>query len=187
MVTELRIYFEGDVGLRPGFRSFFGSIYEAARTRRCRVELVATDGTPVRDYYTGLKANPNAWNVLLLDSDGPADRTHEEWCRVKQIEPSRSNSVFWMVQIMESWFLADADALRVYLGKRFQDGSLKGNPRVEEIPKNDVLVRLKKAAGGDYHKVNDGTRLLASIDPLKVRKAASNCERMFSTILGGLE
>jgi Domain of unknown function (DUF4276) len=187
MVKELRIYFEGDVGLRPGFRSFFDSIYKAARTSRCRVELVATDGTPVQDYNSGLKANPDAWNVLLLDSDVSVDRTHVELCRSKQIEPSRSDSGFWMVQVMESWFLADADALRAHFGKRFQEGPLKGNPKVEEIPKGDVGVRLKSIAGGEYDKVRDGVKLLTKIDPAKVRNAAPNCERMFSTILEGLK
>jgi hypothetical protein len=187
MVKELRIYFEGDVGLRAGFRSFFDSIYKAARTRQCRVELVATDGTPAQDYYSGLKANPDAWNVLLLDSDGPADRTHKELCNVKQIEPALSDSVFWMVQIMESWFLADADALRACFGRRLQEGSLKGNPKIEEIPKADVEARLKSIAGGKYHKVTDGVNLLTKIDPAKVRNAAANCERMFDTILRGLQ
>ena len=187
MVTELRIYFEGDVRLRSGFRSFLNEVYEAARTKRCYVELVATNGTPVQDYCDGLKANPDAWNVLLLDSDGPADCTHEELCRAKQIEPSRSDSVFWMVQIMESWFLADANALRACFGRRLQEGSLKGNPKVEEIPKRDVEARLKSIAGGKYHKVTDGVNLLTEIDPAKVRTAAPNCERMFVTILRGLQ
>lgn len=125
--------------------------------------------------------------MLLLDSDGPADCTHEELCRAKQIEPSRSDSVFWMVQIMESWFLADTDALRACFGKRLQDGSLKGNPKVEEIPKRHVEARLKNIAGGKYHKVTDGVNLLAKIAPAKVRNAAPNCERMFDTILRGLQ
>jgi hypothetical protein len=186
MVTELRIYFEGDARLKPGFRSFFGEIVESAKARQCRLNWIATDGTPVQDYYNGLEANPDAWNVLLLDSDLPADRTQEELCRAKKIEPFRSDSVFWMVQVMESWFLADADALRVHFGKRLQEGSLKGNPKVEEIPKGDVEARLKNIAGGDYHKVNDGTKLLARVDPTRVRNAAPNCERMFAVILGKL-
>jgi hypothetical protein len=186
MVTELRIYFEGDARLRPGFRRFLDEIYGAAKTRRCRVELVATDGTPVQDYSNGLKANPQAWNVLLLDSDAPAS-AFAEMCTGKRIEASKEGSVFWMVQIMESWFLADVSALRKYFGKRFREAATTGNPKVEEIPKVDVISRLNAAAGGEYHKVKDGTNLLARIDPSKLRTAAPNCERMFSTILGGLK
>jgi hypothetical protein len=161
-------------------------IYEAARAKEYRVELVATDGTPVQDYYNGLKANPRAWNVLLLDSDAPA-RVFAEMCTGKRIEASEEGSVFWMVQIMESWFLADMAALREYFGNRFREAAATGNPRVEEVPKVDVMSRLNAAAGGDYHKVKDGTNLLARVDPLRVRKAAPNCDRMFSTILRALQ
>jgi hypothetical protein len=48
------------------------------------------------------------------------------------------------------------------------------------------VSRLNTASGGDYHKVNDGSKLLEIVDPLKVRKAAPNCERMFTVILGKL-
>jgi|HubBroStandDraft_3_1064219.scaffolds.fasta_scaffold24203_3 hypothetical protein len=186
MVTELRIYFEGDARLKPGFRRFFGEIEQVATTRRCRLNWIATNGTPVDDYHSGLKANPNAWNVLLLDSDTPADRAFAEMCRTKGLESSHAGSVFWMVQIMESWFLADLAALRTYFCDRFPEAAAKGNPKVEEIPKADVMSRLENAAGGKYHKVRDGGKLLALIDSEKVRRAAPNCDRMFSAILKAL-
>ena len=36
MVTELRIYFEGDPRLKPGFHKFLEAVREAARSKRCR-------------------------------------------------------------------------------------------------------------------------------------------------------
>jgi hypothetical protein len=112
--------------------------------------------------------------VLLLDSEDP----QEFQLRKKGVEGCDPDSIFWMVQIMESWFLADVDALKALFG-----GSLsKGNPKVEEIPKADVLERLKKVANGEYHeyhKVKHGTKLLGLIDPVKVRRAAPHCQRMF--------
>jgi hypothetical protein len=57
---------------------------------------------------------------------------------------------------------------------------------VEEIPKANVLERLKKAANGEYHKVKHGMRLLELIDPAKVRKPAPNCDRMFRLFLARL-
>lgn len=186
MVRELRIYFEGDVRLRPGFHEFFKEIVGAARARSCRIELIATDGTPVADYYNGIKANPNAWNVLLLDSDTHIDSTLEQLCRSKGVEPTYSGSVFWMVQVMESWFLADIDALRSYFGNSIREG----NPKVEEIPKSDVLQKLDQAAhrrfDRGYDKIQDGVKLLNITNAVKVRKAAPNCERMFTALLNEL-
>jgi len=117
--------------------------------------------------------------MLLLDWED----TGEAQVRKKNLEGCDQDSIFWMVQIMESWFLADARALMALFKTNFGD---LGNPNVEEIPKADVLARLNKLAGGDYHKISHGAKLLALIDPAKVRKAAPNCDRMFSVILAGL-
>lgn len=178
MVTELRIYFEGDKRLKPGFHRFLGEIVEASRSKRCRLQLVEAEGTPIQDFRDALKTHPDACNVLLLDWEEKDEAT----IRKRGLEGCDPESIFWMVQIMESWFLADDDALKTL----FKGSLTKGNPKVEEIPKEDVMERLNKAANGEYHKVKHGTKLLELIDPAIVRKAAPNCERMFSVILGKL-
>ncbi len=181
MVEKLRVYFEGDDRLRPGFRRFLSEIAETARSKRCYFDLIATEGTPVQDFQTALKTHPDAWNVLLLDSEDP----QEFQLRKRGLESCDPDSVFWMVQIMESWFLADIDALKKVF-KGLSEAAIRGNPNVEEIPKADVLERLNKAADSEYHKVEHGMKLLQLIDPAKVRKAAPNCDRMFSGILARL-
>ncbi len=164
-MNELRIYFEGDDRLRPGFRSFLSEIAEAARRNDWRfAPPIATYVRPVQAFRIALQTHSSAWNVLLLDWEDP----NEAGVRKKHLENCDPDSVFWMVQIMESWFLADADALKTL----FRVSLTGGNPNVEAIPKEDVLARLKKAANGEYHKVKHGTKLLESIDPAKVRKAA---------------
>jgi hypothetical protein len=178
MVTKLRVYFEGDDRLRPGFRQFLSEIAEAARRKMCYFDLIATEGTPVQDFHAALITHRDAWNVLLLDWE----ESTEAQLRKQGLQGCDPDSIFWMVQIMESWFLADVDALKALFG-----GSLsKGNPNVEEIPKADVLERLRKAANGEYHKVKHGAKLLALIDPARVRKAAPHCDRMFTVILARL-
>lgn len=185
MVTKLRIYFEGDDGLRPGFRQFLSEIVEVTRSRRCHFDLIATDGTPVEDFRDALKTHSDAWNVLLIDSEDPL----EFQLRKKSLEGCDPDSIFWMVQVMESWFLADVDALKRFYNGGFQESALKGNPKVEEVPKADVLKRLEKASSGtksgEYQK-NHAFKLLGLIDPAKVRNAAPNCERMFRVILARL-
>jgi Domain of unknown function (DUF4276) len=190
MVTELRVYFEGDARLRPGFHSFLGEIVDAARNQKWRLDLIATDGTPVQDFRDALKTHKNAWNILLLDSDMPLNGSRVDLCRSKSLEPSHEALVFWMVQIMESWFLADISALKNFYGNGLQEEVLKGNPNVEEIPKEDVLSRLKRATKstkpGEYHKTKHAPALLERIDVSLVKAAAPDCERMFRIILGKL-
>lgn len=144
MVNQIRIYFEGHKSLKQGFHIFFSELVRAARSKRCRFELISTDGTPVEDYRIALVKHPDAWNVLLLDSDGPDfGGLSVTLCRKERLEERHAGSVFWMVQIMEAWFLADGDGLARYYGPDFRSNALPPNPNVEEIGKADVYRGLK--------------------------------------------
>ena len=186
MVTEIRIYFEGDSALKPGFDEFLGEIKELASSRRCRFRLIDANGTPAADFRDALRSNPAAWNVLLLDSEEAISGPLSEFCRKKGL-PNLSDQIFWMAQIMESWFLADPESLKKYYGDGFGENALRSNPHVEEIPKADVLSRLKAATRGtqkrEYHKTGHAPALLARIDPALVKTAAPNCKRLFTALL----
>ena len=78
MVTELRIYFEGDRALRPGFHAFFKEIVELARSKRCNFYLVDANATPIQDFRDALRTHPNAWSVLLLDREDAKERIVDE-------------------------------------------------------------------------------------------------------------
>ena len=43
MLTEIRIYYEGNRLLRPGFDAFFSEIRDRAKQKRCRVRLIVID------------------------------------------------------------------------------------------------------------------------------------------------
>jgi hypothetical protein len=72
--------------------------------------------------------------VLLLDSEDP----QEFQLRKRDLEGCDPDSIFWMVQIMESWFLADVEALKTVF-KGLSEAAIRGNPNVEEIPKRMSL------------------------------------------------
>lgn len=89
MVTELRIYFEGDKALRQGFLTFLGEIYNRARLQKCRIGLIATGATPVEDYRIAVTKHREAWNILILDSDCPDDGIlSERFCKAKGLDIS---------------------------------------------------------------------------------------------------
>ena len=176
-MTEIRIYFEGDDALRPGFRQFLSGIGDIARVRKIGFQPVAVGGRPEEDFQIALRTHPHAWNILLRDSEGP--------------NPPQRDSVFWMVELMEAWFLADPEALGRYYSEGFVSNALKKNPRVEEIPKADLLESLKQATKktqkGAYHKTAHAPHILKILDPAKVRKSAPNCERLFRELLRKLD
>ena len=185
MVTEIRVYFEGDKTLRSGFAALLAEIRGRARNQQVRFELIACGATPVQDFLIALKKHQQARNILLKDSEGPAADN------LQAPQGTDPNSVFWMVQLMEAWFLADPDALQHYYGQHFKAAALQKNPRVEEIPKGDVLTCLKEATKdtqkGSYHKTKHAPLILERISPDRLKQAAPNCRRMFSAVLAKLD
>jgi hypothetical protein len=150
VVTEIRIYFEGNKSLRSGFHTFFSELVDAARAQRCKFELISAGAKEeaVQDFKDALSTHSGAWNILLLDSDKPnAGDLSFDLCRRNRIDQRHADSVFWMVQIMESWFLADKDAVARYYGKEFRSQTLPQNPRVEEVSKGDIYTGLEAATG----------------------------------------
>jgi hypothetical protein len=191
--TEIRIYYEGDKALTPGFAQFFSQIRDKAKESRCKFSLISGKSGPeaCQDFETALKTHKNAWNILLKDSEGPDHGTlSASLCDEQAWDKSHSDSIFWMVQMMESWFHADKEALETFYGADFRKNALKQNPKVEEILKADLTDGLRKATNecskGSYNKTSHGPRLLASINPAKVQQAAPKCKRLFETILNRL-
>jgi hypothetical protein len=192
MPNEIRIYFEGDKSLKAGFDAFFREIRERGNAVRCKVSTVATGGTPERDFDIARRKHPAAWNVLLRDSECPwNDDLSASLCAKQGWQSSNAGSIFWMVQMMESWFHADKDALEGYYKRGFRKEALRANPHVEEISKQDLIEGLnaatKDTAKGKYHKTKHAPALLQSIQPALVRKAAPNCARLFSVVFDKLE
>jgi hypothetical protein len=193
MLTEIRIYYEGDGLLREGLSAFFSDIRTRAKEKGCNVRFIPANGTPQRDFGIAIKTNTTSWNILLLDSEGPDDgRLSASLCAKMGWDPSQIDSIFWMVEMMESWFHADKEALQSFYGSGFNRKALKANPEVEKIPKKDLKAGLKAAtkgsSKGDYydHKTSHGKELLGMIVPARVREAGPNCRRMFDVILAQL-
>ncbi len=190
-MTEIRIHFEGDDHLRPGFRAFFREIVDQARAKRCKVELIATGGTPKRDFGIAIRSHKDAWNILLLDSEGPHDGKLTARLIVEQgWSNEHEDSIFWMVEMMESWFHADKEALGRFYKGDFNGKAMKANPNVEQIAKKDLMDGLKAATKdtkkGAYHKTKHAPTLLEMIAPRLVRQAAPNCDNFFTTVLAKL-
>jgi hypothetical protein len=186
--VEIRIYFEGDKVLKPGFEHFFSGLRKAARPYLSSVDLIAA-GSGVKDYAKGCRSNPDALNILLKDSEEPLPSDPATLCTKLGIDESRSEQVFWMVEQMESWFLADPEALEEYYG--LSPGTIRATQNVEAIPRAEVKQRLKQATKsttkGEYDKVRHAPHLLKKLDPAKVQKRAPNCRKLFVAILDELK
>jgi len=92
-----------------------------------------------------------------------------------------------MVQTMEAWFYADMEELEKYYGQGFRPAALSQRLDIENIPKSDLFGGLQRATQdcqkGPYSKGEDSFKILARIDPAKVRVASSvHAERLLSVL-----
>lgn len=198
MTREVRIYVEGGgdggkgkAAIRRGFSAFLNEFHEAARTRKGGVTVIAcgSRNSTFDDFRTGLATNPDAFNVLLVDSEGPVSgkawdhlHTRDNWQRPSATD----NQCHLMVQTMESWFIADRKALEEFYGQNFNVSAIPKHDDVEQVEKERVSSALKDASRqtkkGEYHKIRHGSKLLALIDPETVRRKARHCDRLLKTL-----
>lgn len=187
MPAEVRIHIEGDAKLLPGFRRFFDSLYQAG----IQVKLSTGGANAVEDFVSGVRKFPDAVNILLIDADGPHSTAtvQEVRRRINRYAPGvqiADDRLHFMVQVMESWFLADRTTLQAYYGPGFAENRLPANRQVEQILKDDVINGLiaatRDTGKGRYHKTRHAPALLALLNPAQVRAAAPACAKLFTAL-----
>ena len=180
---------------RKAFKTFFDKVL-GDRPKPAIVACGARDEA-WKDFLRALADGSDAVPVLLVDAEGPVARGKTPTAHLHDRDGWNDDvpedQVHLMVQCMESWFVADKAALGEYYGQRFRENSLPRNPKVEEIPKRDVMDGLEAATSettkGRYHKTNHGFDILERIDPDLVRDASNHAKRLLdyleSQLTGG--
>ena len=165
------VYLEGGNHLRKSMKSFL----RRAVNRNLLLEVV-TCGSGER---AASKCSNDSNAVLLIDSEGTDLNTLGNRVRA---QIGRTNHAFFMVQLMEAWFLADRPTLTTYYGQQFNVSSLPANPSREDIPKRDVENGLRNAtrntSQGVYAKTGHAPELLEQLDPARVYDACPNFARL---------
>jgi hypothetical protein len=90
-----------------------------------------------------------------------------------------------MVQVMETWFLADRDLLRRYFGESLRESHLRQWPALEAVPKRTVFEALDKATAGcrkPYAKGKVSYELLGQLDPGKVETASPHAKMLLDRL-----
>ena len=179
---------------RKGFIAFL----EKAGLRGRMPEIKASGSR--QNAYAQFRARHNKNDVtalLLVDSEGPvsAPATDAQPWRHLQVRDgwerppgATDEQCHLMVQVMESWFLADREALGAYYGQGFQTGALPQNPHIEQVPRQDVEAGLNRAARntvkGSYNKGRDSFEILGRLAPDKVTNASPYAKRFIDALTG---
>jgi hypothetical protein len=201
MVTT-KLYVEGGgdskalrIECRRGFSEFLKKAGLAGRMPRivaCGGRQNAYESFRVAVERTSIPSLP----LLLVDAEEAVEgedpwehlRHRDRWERPSA---ARDDQCHLMVQCMEAWFLADRAALEHHFGQGFRATALPANPRVEEIPKTDLIEGLDRAARGAAHgryaKGDQSFRILAHLDPAKVEAAAPYARRFLEAVRAAAE
>lgn len=196
---SIKLYIEGggdgpllDTLFRQGWRQFF----EAAGLAGRMPGVVRGQGrTQTLDLFATAVANPRGGTVplLLVDSEDPVTVGQSVWQHLKardnweQPYGAADDQAFLMVQVMETWFLADRDLLKSYFGTSLRESHLRQWPHLEAVPKLTVLDALEKSTAGcqrHYAKGKVSYELLGKLSPDRVETACPHAKALLERLRG---
>ncbi len=206
-MVAIRVYVEGGGDYRvlmAECRHGFSELFKKVMPPRSLPAVIACGSRTeaFKKFCTGVKTYPDAFCILLVDSEGPVPESRGQWDVLHDRDSWNAppnvtdENCHLMVQLMESWFLTDKDALERYYGQGFNRNALPARADTENIPKEDVQRSLDNAtrhtqAKGRYAKAH-AFKILALIRPEEVRKLPpgtppdappNHAGRLFDTLL----
>ena len=195
MVTA-KLYVEG-AGPRRAQQSqcrrAFAKFFEAAGMKnRPGVEPCGGRQEAFDSFRIALKIGDSAvLPLLLVDAEASVTKGHSSWQHLKPRDGwdrppgAEDDQAFLMVQVMESWFLADPGALRRSFGPHFSEAPFRAWPALEAVPKQTVYEVLEKATAECKHAYRKGDvsfDVLASVDPAKVEAACPHAKELLQRL-----
>lgn len=209
----MKVYVEGGgdaaalkTACREGFSKFLGKAGLAGRMPR--IVACGSRADAYDSFCTAVRNGEAA--MLLVDSEAPVvadaqvgDAAIREdrdkwlpWLHLRQRQgdgwerPGGSEDLqcHLMVQIMETWLLADRDTLKTFFGQGFNASALTpATNHLEQVQKAKIYADLADATRqcktkGAYGKGEHSFKLLALIDPAKVVEASPWAKRFVETL-----
>lgn len=201
------VYVEGDDSLRPGFQqSLFRSWREGLRGRyRFRVVMAGGNSQTASDWRKRRRqASDDDVVLLLLDSEGPVpgstDQVPNGVSSFLERTDLATDDVYFMVQLMESWYLTNVEALATIYGNGFNAGRLPSIPtdptpakpgrNLESIAKGTIESALASATQdttkGRYDRTNAKTaiapRMLEQLDLTSIARASFHADTLLQRL-----
>ena len=176
---SVTIYVEGggnpqtDTACRKGFRELFLKCGFGGRLPRimpCGSRNEAYD-----DFVNALmRASRDDVVMLLVDSEDPIADINRTWQHLRgrdgwqRPRNADDEDVLFMTTCMETWIVADHNALRDYFGRNFQETALPPLDNLENRSRQDVLNRLERATRNcraPYRKGPRSFEILGKVNP----------------------
>jgi hypothetical protein len=194
----IAVYFEGGgdsaeskATLRLGISAFLKPLVDRARQKRCRWSITCCGGRDqaYQAFLDATQNEPEKFNILLVDSEAAVTglpRAHL-WQRDKwNLNAAQEDQVHLMAQCMESWLVADPEALAEYYDQGFNAQTLPRRVNLEEEPKDQIYAALEHATRqtkkGSYGKIKHASALLARVSQARAKSRCAHCQRLFTVL-----
>ena len=197
-MSGVAIYMEGGgdtaetkAALRQGMGEFLKELRDQARSKNWRWNLVpcGSRDEAKKQFMNARQLRPEMHAFLLVDAEASLSKSalkhvveRDQWNLNGVVE----GDVHLMVQVMETWLVADPEMLAAFYGQHFHEASLPKHQHLESVSKSDVAAGLQKATkdtkAGPYHKIRHARHLLERVRSDRVRPRCPNCDRVFTTI-----
>ena len=201
-MRDIELYMEGGGGsggskqlLRVGMHQFLGKLRSAAREKGLELRVVCCGGRREAHSKSAAARKRAVCHVLLLvDSEtivkgDPREHlvAEDDW---RDLASVPVEDIHLMVQVMETWLVADEDALQRYYGQDLRREELPGEENLECVAKADIIAAFDRATRhtqrGKYQKVGHATKLLAMINAERVRARCWHCDRLFDVLTSAI-
>lgn len=194
-MVRVRIFIEGggsgkasDEVFKEGWTKFFTAAGLAGRMPK----IVRGEGrsTTFRKFTTA-RRRADEILLLLVDSEGPVVASHSAWQHLHnrdnwgQPNDAGDDSAYLMVQVMETWFLADRDTLRQFFGPLLNENHFRRWPNLEAVHKDTVYNALEHATRDcqkQYRKGKISFQLLGEINPDIVAYACAHARQILQRL-----
>jgi hypothetical protein len=197
-MVNIKIYIEGGGDgrdLESRFREAWTKFFQAAGLQGKMPRTVRGKGrlNTYELFCTALEHQKKDELILLLvDSEEPVSDGHSTWQHLKKRdgwdkpEKAAADQAHLMTQVMETWLIADRDALSTYFGNKFKPAKIPAWPNLEAVAKQTIFDALKNASADcgekQYAKGKVSFEILSRISPEKLEKHCPSAAR-FLTIL----
>ena len=187
----------GRAAIRNGMNGFLKAVKEAAdRKRNIKWRLTACGGRneAFGKFIREIERPTSDFVVLLVDSEGPVckpPRLHLKERDHWDLQGVGEDHIHLMIQMMETWIIADVNTLAKFYGNNFRQSALPRATNLENTQKRDVERALAHATRGttkgEYQKIKHAKELLERLDPKVVGERCPSCERLFNVLQGFID
>lgn len=119
-------------------------------------------------------------SYLLIDLD--YDETKRESQLLELGLKNKADSVFFMIQEMEAWFISQPKILDQYYKEAISTKLPKDNPKKIKDPVAVLENSTRKTKKGKYHKVKHGTALLELLNANELKSTFKEFQKMIDEI-----